>query len=260
MAAASSVVVVGAATPASAYQIVASPTITPDKNLVDNDTVDVNITGYAGDAPGTTLYVVECTFDVVISKGDTKYCDQSDPTNPDQSTDVPEHVLKLTTDSSGDASGTFTVHTGSDFLAADKNAACDYAHNQHSCIIVVTDGQTADTTTYASFGYIYFKDTRVSSKTSVSAPKSAKAGAKAAVSAKVKGSGSAKPTGKVTFKDNGKKCGKPVSLKSAKASAKCTVVKGKNAITASYAGDANYQASSGKATIVGKVPTKKKKK
>jgi hypothetical protein len=255
--AAGSLIAAGSGTPAGAYAF-GTVTATPATNLVDGHSVTLHISGFGTDTgptavpPGeTVLYAVQCTGGVLTSvpQGDTTFCDQSKPSETDPS--APLHVGVITNASNGVATASFTVHTGSNFLAPHKGAKCDA---QHSCYIVVTDGMTAATTNFAAFVPITFKDLRAATTTKVKAAKSVKIGKKVKVSVTTKGktaAGSLKG-GKVLIKDGSKKCGSVTETASGKVSAKCTVKKGKNHITASFAGNTLYKASKGKATVTGK--------
>jgi hypothetical protein len=271
LAAATLLTVLGAGTlvattgsPASAYAF-GVVSVSPSSNLVDNQMVTVTISGFgndtgpatAGCVPSgtqtcdTTLYVVECTPKVVSTGGDTTYCDQSDPTAVGQSPTAPEHVVKITNASDGSATAQFPVHTGKDWLGPHAGAKCDHAD---SCVIVVTDGTTAATTSWAGFKSVSFKDLRAATKTTIKGKKSAKANSKVALAITTKHTkGTAKLTGKVVVKDGSKKCATVREKASGKVTAKCKIKSGKNKITAAFSGDAaNYKPSTGKLTVVGK--------
>lgn len=254
---ASGVMIATNSTPAGAYSL-GTVKVSPSKNLADNQQITVHISGFGSDTgpdatpPGTTTwYVVECTSQIVSSGGDTSYCDQSDPTSPTQDPNVPNHVVKVTNESNGSGTAQFKVHTGADWLGTHPGAKCDY---KHACYVVVTDGQTEPTTTWAGLAPVTFKDPRAVTKTKVKASKkSAKAKSKVSITATTTHiAGTAKLTGKVVFKDNGKKFKSLKEKATGKLTAKVKLVKGKNKITVSYPGDTNYKPSAGKVTVKGK--------
>jgi hypothetical protein len=226
----SGIAVAGVATQASAAPHAPSFTFgsvsaSPSKNLVDKQVISVHVSGFATDPDGTTLYVTECSPEIVA---------QQDPTDCDQ---TPAHVANPTT-TGGAATTNFTVRTGTDFHPTKHGLKCD---PKNPCDLVVTDGTTLATTNWAAFTPLDFGKKTV---TKVSGKKKLHAGAKLKLT--VKTSHGKAPTGTVIVKD-GKKVVKKVKEK---ASGVVKVVekhmkKGKHKITATYSGDSNNKASKG---------------
>jgi len=212
--------------------------INPSKGLIDGQTITIHASGF-NPAAGTMLYAVECDPHAVAQQ-DESWCDVkvADAATPVAAT-------------AGAGTLTFKILTGSAFKPTHKGAACDFAANSHQCIIVVTDAKVPTASTIGGFANATFKDTRVASKTTLKGKKTAKANSKVTFTATTKGKG-AKPTGKVLFKDNGKKVGSVKEKASGKVTEKIKIKAGKNKITATYSGDANFKTSTGKATVTGK--------
>jgi hypothetical protein len=242
--AAAGTMVATAAGPAAAFQF-GKVSVSPSKNLVNNDTVTVNISDFGNDTgPATTLYVVECTPKIVSPPNDPSHCDESDPTAEGQPPTAPEHVVKITNATNGSATAVFQVHTGANWLGKAPGDKCDA---QNSCYVVVTDGQTAATTSWAGFAPVTFKDTRAVTKTKVKAPKSVKAGK--TLKLKATTTGGTALSGKVTFKDGKKKIKVKEKASGVVTAKEKHVKKGKHTITATYSGDSKNQPSSGKAKV-----------
>lgn len=223
-------------TPAGAFAF-GSVVGTPNKNLVDGQVVNVTISGFGTD--NGPLYVAECS-PLILTAQDPSYCDQ---------TPADVTVVNAT---NGAATTPFTVHTGANFHPTKPGLKCDF---NDPCYIVVTDGLTLDTTQYAGFQPVTFKDTRTVTSTKVKAKKKVKAGKTLKVTAttKPKGSSTASMTGTVVFKDGHK----TFATKKEKAGGKVTaklkhIKKGKHKITVSYSGDSNFQPSTGKVKVKAK--------
>jgi hypothetical protein len=226
---ASAIVAVTAA-PASAFAF-GTMTATPNQNLVNGQAITVKVSGFTNDPDGTVLYVVECS-PLIVTQQDPSDCDQ-----------VPAEAKNPTT-VGGAATAVFHVLTGSSFHPTKPGLKCDF---QNPCDIVATDGKTLDTTNYAAFAPLTFKDPRAVTKTTVKGKKSLKAGASLKLTAKTAGS---KPTGTVVFKDGSKTIAKVAEKSSGVAKATEKKLKaGTHHITVSYSGDANNRPSVGKLTV-----------
>ncbi|HEX3824000.1 MAG TPA: Ig-like domain repeat protein [Mycobacteriales bacterium] len=211
-------------------------TVTPGKNLVDNQVVTLKESGLGSTPEG--LYAALCDPRVVSGSQNPNYCDV-----------VPADGAQEPDDTDGAGTFTFTIHSGADFKGTAKGAECDFGSPAHQCVIVVTNAPVNPTA--ASFTYVTFKDTRATSKTKLKGKKSAKAKSKVTFKITTTGKGSPKPTGTVVIKDNGKKVAK-VKEKNGKATAKFKIKKGKNKLTAAYSGNKVFKPSTAKATIKGK--------
>jgi hypothetical protein len=82
-------IVATTATSANAFSF-GTVTLSANKNLVNNQSVTVHISGFGtdtgdGTTTGTVLYVVECTPGILAADHNPAHCDESDPTAPDQS-------------------------------------------------------------------------------------------------------------------------------------------------------------------------------
>jgi hypothetical protein len=211
-------------------------TVTPATNLPDNKVVTVDASGFTGD---TTLYVAECSADVV-GKMSLNYCDTT-------------NFQTLTGVTGGAATTQFTVHSGTDFQAPAKSAHCGgftaSGKAIPECLILVADSTTVSDINYVGFEDIAFKDVRAVSKTTIAGKKKVTKGHSLVLTAKTS-HGSATPTGSVIFKDNGKKIGKVKESATGKVKLKHKFAKsGKQHITASFSGDATNKPSTGKVTI-----------
>jgi hypothetical protein len=211
--------------------------ISPSKNIVQGTVITMHASGF-NPAPGTMLYGIECDPRAVSTLND-KYCD----INPkDAATPVPATL--------GSGTLTFKALTGKFFRPGIKGAACGFGVNENQCVFVVSDTKTPSDTTIAGFAFATFKDTRAASKTTLKGKKSAKANSKVTFKIATTGKGG-KATGKVIVKDNGKKVATGKE-KNGKATVKFKIKKGKNKLTAAYAGSTLFKPSTGKATIKGK--------
>jgi Bacterial Ig-like domain (group 3) len=213
-------------------------TISPSTNIVNGTTITIKASNF-NTALGTMLYAIECDPHAVSGQDDT-YCDIN---KADAATPVPAVA----------GAGTLTIKalTGSNFKPTHKGAACGFGFNANQCIIVVTDQMTPTPSTDAGFAFETFKDTRAVTKNKLKGKKSAKAKSKVTFKVATIAKGSAVPTGKVIVKDNGKKVATGKE-KNGKATVKFTIKKGKNKLTAAYAGNTVCKPSTGKATITGK--------
>ncbi len=216
--------------------------VTPSKNLVDKQSVKVKVTDmkghtWAGDGV-TTLYFAECS-PLAISKLSESYCDTT-------------NIAVDPAPTGSTATANVTIHTSAagDFDATNKKAVCG-AGTHLSCVILVVN--STDTSTVTSFGdeAITFKDLRPASKTTLKSKSSVavhKTLTLKVATTHVKGT--AKPTGTVVIRDGKKKLKTVKESKSGKLTIKLTFKKaGKQHLTATYSGDANYKPSTGKKTV-----------
>jgi hypothetical protein len=205
-------------------------TVTPSKNLINGQVVQVNMSGFNDDADGTTLFIVQCSFQV-LTKQSTDYCA------------VAAQSTTATTTNHA-ATAPLTIHTGAGFHPNKAGVKCD---PKNSCVVIVTDNMDPNQIVDSGFALI---DLGKTTKTTVTGKKTLKAGG--TLKLKAVTSGGSSPSGKVVFKD-GKKTIKTVTEKASgvvKAKEK-HMKKGKHKITATYSGDANNQGS--KATLKVKV-------
>jgi hypothetical protein len=232
-------IVATTATSAGAFAF-GTETAAPNKNLVNGQAVSVKVSGFTNDPDGTTLYVAQCS-PLIVTQQDPTDCDQ-DPS-----------AVKNPTTTGGSASATFHVLVGSSFHPTKSGLKCDF---QNPCDIVVTDGQTLDTTKYAAFAQVTFKDTRAKTKTTVKGKTKVNAKKSVKFTATTTHSGTGALSGEVLFKDGKHVFGKVAETASGKVSATDKKLKaGKHHITVTYSGNAAFQSSVGKA----KVTVKKKK-
>jgi hypothetical protein len=214
----------------------ATVTVTPSHKLADKQVVTVDASGFGSD---TTLYVAECSSDVV-AKQSLNYCDTT-------------NFQTLTGVSGGAATTQFTVHSGTDFQAPAKSAHCGGFSASGvaipNCLILVADSETVSDINFVGFKAIAFQDVRAISKTVVGGKKKITKGKSIVLTAKTS-HGSGAVTGTVIFKDNGKKIGSVKEKATGKVSLKHKFKKaGKQHITATFSGDATNKASTGKKTI-----------
>jgi hypothetical protein len=209
---------------------VAQATVTPAKELKDNQVVTVKASGFVG---ATTLYAVECSS-TAVTKFSEDYCDAT-------------HIV-MAPAKKGAATFKFTVRTGADFTPTNTTGVpCTYPN---TCNIIVANGTSLATTTYVAFPQISFAG--VKTKTAVKPAKKTIA-VKKSVTFKVTTTHSkstSKPTGKVTIFDNGKK----IATKKEPASGKFSWTHkfkkaGKQHIKVTYSGNKVFEPSSGKSVI-----------
>jgi hypothetical protein len=233
------------ATPAGALGF-ATATVTPSTNLVQGQSVAVAASGFPAADAGQTMYVFECAQQA-LTKLDPNYCD----TMP---ADTNNTQMFSTTLTGGKATGAaaFTILTGTNFHPTNPAAACGFNPDSTAlsnvCYVSVADTATQTASTTVGFQKITFKDPRAATKTTVSAPATAKAGK--TITLKITTTkGAAALSGSVTVTDKGSKVATvkesstgvvTVNEKHAKA--------GKHKFVASYSGDSNYRPSGGKAT------------
>jgi hypothetical protein len=214
--------------------------VKPATSLQNLQVVTVKVSQMGATPNG--IHIAECDPRVATNNQDPNWCDLTDA-----------DVMNDDTALNGSATFQFTIHTGAAFLATHKGATCTFGQHGSSCYIVATNdlAPPQGKPTAAGLAPIKFKDTRPTTKTTVKAPKKAKANSKVSfkVTTKV---GKIKPTGTVTLKDGKKKIGSAKETASGKVTIKGKIKSGKNKITATYSGDANYQPSTGKATVTGK--------
>jgi hypothetical protein len=202
-------------------------TATPSKNLINGQAITVHASGFE-DPDGTTLYVAECA-PIIATDHDPADCDQR------------ETSVKTPQTTGGEATALFHVETGSNFQSTKGGLKCD---PKNPCYVVVTDGLTAETTSYAGFAPLDFGKV---TKTALTGKTSLKAGKTEKLTATVKKGFAA--TGKVIFKDNGKKIGKVALTDGVAKLAEKHVKKGTHKFTATYKGDSNNKASTGKLKV-----------
>jgi hypothetical protein len=210
-----------------------SVTVSPKTKLVDGQVVTVTAGVPHPFGSDTKLYIAECAA-AVVEKRKESYCD---PTN----------LLTVTAVAGVTAPTPFTIHTGTDFKAPNKNALCGVP--APACLILVSDSKNPKKIVYAGFNTITFKDLRAATTTKLTAKKKAKVGKKLTLVAKTT-HGTTKPTGTVIFRDNGKKIGTVTEKATGKVKLKYKFAKkGKQHITVKYSGDTNYKPSSAKTVI-----------
>jgi hypothetical protein len=215
-------------------------TVTPDKNLVNNQVVTIKASKFP--AATTTLYAAECAA-AAVAKVSEDYCDTT-----------VAHVATAPA-TNGAATIKFTIHTGTAFTPT-KSGKCQFPL---LCYIIISDGPTLDTTTTVAFPSVKFKDTRAGTVTKVTAAhKTITAGRTLKITSRTIRSKILGPlTGTVTFYDNGKKFKTVKATAGGRVTASKKFVKaGKQHITVKYSGNKVYKNSLGKLTIV----VKKKKK
>jgi hypothetical protein len=208
----------------------ANATVTPKANLTDGQVVKIAASKFP--KATTTLYAVECSSQVIKAVDET-YCDQT-----------PADVA-VAPASGGKANFKFTIHTGANFHATHSGAVCAYPR---TCYIVIANGATAETATYAAIPTVTFKG--AVAKLKVKAPSTVKVGKSATITVTTTHKGTVKPTGKVVFTDNGKKIGSVKESKSGKVHLKHKFTKkGKQHIKVTYSGDKVYGPTTVKKTI-----------
>jgi hypothetical protein len=210
---------------------VAEATGTPHANLQSGDVITVSVTGFPANA---VVAGVQC--DERVLTGDPAYCDAT-------------NVAVITTDATGAGTADFTVKAGADFVSANGMGVCDA---QHACELAL-QSQGATPAVTALLGLSFGAKT----KTAVtSAKKKYAAGKSARIKVAVTGGSVAQPTGKVVVKDNGKVVASMALPASGRVKVTRKLSKGTHKITARYAGDTAFAASSGSVTLVAK-PKKK---
>jgi Bacterial Ig-like domain (group 3) len=212
-------------------------TVTPNKDLVNNQVVKVSVTKVPKGTP--TLWTVECSSQ--ITTFDLTYCDQ---TSADEPTVTPTKTS---------ATINFKIHTGAAFLATHPGSSCVFPR---TCYIVVADGTTLtpnlpNTAKNVWFATVSFKDLRPATKTTVASKKAIKVHKSLTIKvATTHAKGTAKPTGTVKITDNGKKIASLKESTTGKLTIKHKFKKaGKQHIKVTYGGDKNYKPSSAKETV-----------
>lgn len=237
-------VMLATATPAGALGF-ATAVVTPSTNLVQGQSVAVAASGFPAADAGQTMYVFECASQALTTLN-PDYCDT-------QTADTNNTQMFSTTLTDGKATGTatFTILTGANFHPTNPAGHCgfdaDSTAASNTCYVTVADTATQTASTTVGFQKITFKDPRATTKTTVSAPKKAKAGK--TITLKITTTkGAAALSGAVTVTDKGSKLATVKESSTGVVTVKEKHAKaGKHKFVAVYSGDSNYRPSAGKA-------------
>jgi hypothetical protein len=237
-----------AAAPASADS---SPTVTvnPNSNLKDMQSVTVTVANFTAASSSNngsgSATDIECSQAALaaLKSGDSllqvagQYCDTNS-------------ISTVPVDNNGNGSAPFTVYSSS---YSDQNG--DKCDSNDPCLIAAADNPFSPT--QFNYAQIMFAASSgggggsVPTQTTVTAPKSGKAGSKVKVTATTQPTQPGTFSGKVTFKDNGKTVGTVKEKSTGKVTDKVKLAKGTNKITATYSGNSSFAGSSGNTTVKG---------
>jgi hypothetical protein len=237
-------VMLATATPAGALGF-ATAVVAPNTNLVQGQSVAVSATGFPAADAGQTMYVFECASQALTTLN-PDYCDTvaADTNNT-------QKFSATLTDGKATGAAAFTILTGSNFHPTNTAGKCGFDADatavSNTCYVTVADTAMQTASTTVGFDKITFKDPRAATTTTVSAPKTAKAGKTITLTIATT-KGTAAISGSVAVTDKGNKVATVKESSTGSVTVKEKHAKaGTHKFVATYSGDSNYRSSKGKA-------------
>jgi hypothetical protein len=207
-----------------------SVTVSPHRNLTNNQMVTVTAKGFTAAETAKSATAAECSHAALASKSIAD-CDVSSAT-----------AVPIGKTGSGHVK--FKILTGANY----KDANGGKCGGKNACIITVVDNPFAPTQEAA--GVISFAGPKKATHTKVTSKKTVHKGKKVTFTVKTTHKGAGRLSGTVTFTANGKKIGKAKESKTGRAHVSVKFKKtGTFTIKARYAGNKGFKGSTGKEKI-----------